>query len=52
MLGPLPARYFHDIKSVEGVKTIILLTHFLPLHASVRLGLGLGFMVLIFYGLG
>ena len=49
MLGAVPARYFHDIKSVECVKTIILLTHFLSSRAPVRLGLGLGFMVLIFY---
>ena len=43
-----PTRYFHDIKSVEGVKTIILLTLFQSCSAPVRLGLGLEFMVLLF----
>ena len=36
VLGSLPARYSHDIKSVEGVKIIILLTLYRYLHKIKR----------------
>jgi len=49
-LDPRPARYFGDIKSVEGDKIIILLTLFLLFGTPVGLGLGLGFMVLFLHG--